>query len=466
MLKNILRLFGKKGGRVEDMLAFPEGKRIYREFHTLRRESMDQDALKVINRLNRHGHRSYLVGGCVRDLLLGRRPKDYDIVTTATPPQIRKIFTNSRSIGRRFKIVHVIFRGGKIIEVSTFRSLPEHRLDGKVEQGKDYMLKRDNRYGNPREDAARRDFSINALFFDPRNESIIDYVNGFKHLEQKKISVIGDPDISFKEDPVRMLRAAKFSALLGFEIDRRTRKGIQRQNKEIQKASPARLLEEYYKIFRTGKAAEIMAAFDSVDLFRAMFAEACQVSDLGKKKDFFESSIGKRLQAADKMLLEREELTTVIYLALIFQDLVKGIFGNDSISGNVQDYVKKRLTPICQRMQIPARDKDRILQIFMAQDRFIQKRRRTNSRPDHFRNKIFFYESFYIYKLQAITSNDAEAIQNSMFWEVGLRMRPPEPSRLVTTFHPRKRSRAELSGDGPSTGRRGARPRRRDSSAK
>jgi poly(A) polymerase len=214
MLRRILRFLRGRPADVEDILRYPDGKRIYREFHQLRREQMDQDALKVINRLNRHGYRSYLVGGCVRDMILGRKPKDFDVVTSATPQQIRKVFTNSRSIGRRFKIVHVVFQGGKIIEVSTFRSLPAHRFD--PDEADDYMLKRDNQYGGPREDAARRDFTINALFFDARNESLIDYVGGYEDLQQGRIAVIGDADISFKEDPVRMLRAAKFAALLGF----------------------------------------------------------------------------------------------------------------------------------------------------------------------------------------------------------------------------------------------------------
>ncbi|MCB1316860.1 MAG: polynucleotide adenylyltransferase PcnB, partial [Leptospiraceae bacterium] len=279
MLRRILRVFSPSS-TLEGMLAYPEGKRIYREFHSLRREQMDQDALKVINRLNRHGHRSYLVGGCVRDMLLGRRPKDFDVVTSATPTQIRKIFSNSRSIGRRFKIVHVIFRGGKVIEVSTFRSLPDHRFEpGKKD---DYMLKRDNQYGNPREDAARRDFTINAIFFDPRNESVIDYVGGYDDINNKAIRVIGDADISFKEDPVRMLRAAKFAALLDFNIDPGTLKGIKRNKNEIQKASTARLLEEYNKIFRTGRSFQIFQSLAETGLLKAMLPEAWNASDAGK----------------------------------------------------------------------------------------------------------------------------------------------------------------------------------------
>lgn len=441
MLPKFLRFFSRKTNGIEDILAFPDGKRIYREFHTIRRQNMDPDAIKVVNRLNRHKHRSYMVGGCVRDMLLGKRPKDYDIVTTATPAQVRKVFANSRTIGRRFKIVHVVFRGDKIIEVSTFRSLPEHRLDAKVDSEKDYMIRRDNKYGNPREDAARRDFTINALFFDPRNECIIDFVDGFEDLKNKKISVIGNPDISFKEDSVRMLRAAKFSALLDFEIDSNTIKGIKKNKQEISRASSVRLLEEYYKIFRTGHSSRVMSIFYSTGLLKSMFPEACSAAQMNSGSDFKNTSIGKRFEIADKMLNERENLTTVIFLSLILSDLVKNVFTSEKVPGNIQDYVRSNLTPACNRMNIPARDRERLFQMFMAQNRFNERGKRKKTRPDTFRKKVFFYESFMLYKIHALSMQDSEAIQNAMFWEVGPRMNPPDPSRLVTTFFPRKRKK-------------------------
>ena len=444
MLPKFIRFLKKRPTSVDDFLAFPEGKRIYREFHELRRDNMDPDAIKVLNRLNRHRHRSYLVGGCVRDLLLGRRPKDYDIVTSATPAQVRKIFANSRSIGRRFKIVHVVFRRDKIIEVSTFRSLPEHRLQGKPETpNKSYIMKRDNRYGSPKEDAARRDFSINALFFDIRNECIVDYVNGVEDIKKKRIVAIGDPDISFKEDPVRMLRAAKFAALLDFSIDSRTRKAIKHNKQEIHKASSVRLLEEYYKLFRTGHATKVMAMFHKTGLFREMFRTAANASDLSKHSKFEDSSIGRRFVIADKMLSERENLTTVIYLSLILADLVKDVFQKEQIEGNVQEYVRSNLKQACSEMNIPARDRERLFQMFMAQNRFERRGRRQKTRPEAFRKKVFFYESFMLYKIHALATGNDEAVQNAMFWEVGLRMSPPDPAKVVTTFFPRKRRQSE-----------------------
>ena len=458
MLRKFLRLFSSGPASLEDVLKYPEGKRIYREFHELRREGMDQDALKVINRLNRHGYRSYLVGGCVRDMLLGRRPKDFDVVTTATPTQIRKVFSNSRSIGRRFKIVHIVFQGGKIIEVATFRNLPEHRLEPDKKE-KDYMLKRDNQYGSPREDAARRDFSLNALFFDPRNESLIDYVGGFDDIKKRRISVIGNPDISYKEDPVRMLRAAKFAALLDFEIDGTTLKAIKRNKNEIQKASPARLLEEYSKIFRTGKSAAIFKAFDETGLFKAMFPEAYNASDCSRAENFLESSIGKRLVVADRTLSEREELTVNIMMALIFTDMVKEVFDEDGPHNKVMDYVKSHVLPVCRRMQLSNADCDRLVQIFMSQGRFSSTDRSRRFRPDVFRKKIFFYEAFMVYKINALAEKNDARIQKAMFWEIGPRERPPEINKIVSIFPVRRNF--NRGGGGDRGGNGGGRPPRR-----
>ncbi len=439
MLKKFIRFLGFGPQRIEDLVAYPEGKRFYREFHNLRKEQMDQDALKVINRLNRHGFRSYLVGGCVRDMLLGKKPKDFDVVTNATPSQVRKIFTNSRTIGRRFKIVHILFRGGKIIEVSTFRSLPDHRLTRERKSDADYMLRRDNQYGTPIEDAARRDFTINALFFDPRNESIIDYVGGFEDIKAKKITVIGDPDISFQEDPVRMLRAAKFAALIDFEMDQACIKAIRKNRDEITKASTSRMLEEYLKIFRTGRASEIFESFAETGLFRTLFPEESEGSDRRGEKveNFYASTIGRRLQIADKMLHEREELTSNIFFALIFLDLVHDIY-HGRVQGNIANFVKNAIDPVCKRLSLPGKDRDRLLQVFISQTRFEAGIKGRKNRPDIFRKKVFFYESFMVYKINAIAESDDEAVQQAMFWEIGPRPRPPETNKIISVFPIRK----------------------------
>jgi poly(A) polymerase len=216
--------------------------------HTVSRKAIDADALKVLYRLKNHGFVAYLVGGGVRDLLLGRQPKDFDIGTSAHPQQVKKLFRNCFIIGRRFRLAHVRF-GKKVVEVSTFRRQAES-------EGGDTLIRRDNTFGTPEEDAFRRDFTVNALFYDIATFSVIDYVGGLDDLKRKTIRTIGDPAVRFREDPVRMLRAVAFAARLGFEIQRDTLEAIRTLRGELVKSSPARLLDEVFKILRQGASAE------------------------------------------------------------------------------------------------------------------------------------------------------------------------------------------------------------------
>jgi len=221
---------------------------------------MDADALKVLYRLRQGDHVAYLVGGSVRDLLLGRRPKDFDIGTSAHPYQVKKLFRNCWIIGRRFRLAHVKF-GAKVIEVATFRRqvAPGEEVvqdgvpapDPTTPEG-EHLIHHDNTFGTPEEDAFRRDFTINALFYDIATFSIIDYVGGLDDVRAGIVRAIGDPDVRLREDPVRMLRAVALAARLDFTIDAPVLDAIRRHRHEIAKSSLARLLEEYYKILRAG----------------------------------------------------------------------------------------------------------------------------------------------------------------------------------------------------------------------
>jgi poly(A) polymerase len=217
-----------------------------RPAHTVSRKDIDPDALKVLYRLKNHGFVAYLVGGGVRDLLLGRRPKDFDIGTSAHPQAVKRLFRNCFIIGRRFRLCHVRF-GRKVVEVSTFRRQAE------ADEG-DTLIRRDNTFGTPEEDAFRRDFTVNALFYDIATFSVIDYVGGLEDLDRRTIRTIGDPGIRLREDPVRMLRAVALAARLDFSIDPDTVEAIRFLRGEIVKSSPARILEEFYKILRQGAA--------------------------------------------------------------------------------------------------------------------------------------------------------------------------------------------------------------------
>ncbi len=224
-----------------------------RSAHCVSRKNIDPDALRVLYRLAESGYVGYLVGGSVRDLLLGRTPKDFDVGTDAPPNAIRKLFRNCFLVGRRFRLAHIVF-GRNVIETSTFRRQPKETA------GDDDSLYQheDNTFGTPEEDALRRDFTVNGLFYDIKTFSVIDYVGGLKDLETRTLRCIGDPNVRFREDPVRMMRAVRFAARLGFRIDWASRRAIRRHHAEIANASVPRLLEEVMRLF-TYRSAE--AAF-------------------------------------------------------------------------------------------------------------------------------------------------------------------------------------------------------------
>ena len=216
---------------------------------TIPKERIDLNAMWVLRRLRAKGYEAYLTGGCVRDLLLGKQPKDFDVATSAKPEEVKAIFGNCRLIGRRFLLAHVIFPGGKIIETATFRSNPTEETSFDEEQeDSDLLVIQDNVFGTVKEDAFRRDLTINGLFYDPIDEKVIDYVGGLEDLQNGIIRTIGDPDIRVQEDPVRILRAIRFANILGFQIEEKTFLAMCKYNQEILKCAPARLQEEITRL--------------------------------------------------------------------------------------------------------------------------------------------------------------------------------------------------------------------------
>jgi hypothetical protein len=234
--------------------------------HNVSRRNIDPDALRVLYRLKNAGFVAYLVGGGVRDLLLERPPKDFDISTTAHPQQVRKLFRNCFIVGRRFRLAHVRF-GRKVVEVSTFRKASQ------PEEG-DTLVRRDNTFGTPEEDAFRRDFTVNALFYDIATFSVIDWVGGLEDLASRVIRSIGDPAVRFREDPVRMLRAVAIAARLGFTIDPDTAEAVRALRGEIVRSSPARILEEIYKILRQGRSRETFEMLHGYGLLAYLLPQA------------------------------------------------------------------------------------------------------------------------------------------------------------------------------------------------
>lgn len=224
--------------------------------HSISRSRIDPHSLQVLYRLHRAGFLAYLVGGGVRDLLLGRTPKDFDVGTNATPQQVKRLFRNCFLVGRRFRLAHVRFGADERVEVATFRR--QATVDDLPEDPDDHASVVENIFGTPQEDAFRRDFTINALFYDISTFSIIDYVGGLADLAARHLRVIGDPLVRFTEDPVRMLRALEFAARLDFTLDEQTREGIYARAPLIAEAAPARIREEFNELFRHAVAGKVL----------------------------------------------------------------------------------------------------------------------------------------------------------------------------------------------------------------
>ncbi len=241
-----------------------------REEHNISRKQISDNALKVLYRLNGAGFDAFLVGGGVRDLLLDGHPKDFDIATNATPEEIKKLFRNCRLIGRRFRLAHIMF-GRDIIEVATFRGHHQDTEKNISQQSKEGMLLRDNVYGTIDEDAERRDFSINAMYYNIADYSIHDYAGGIEDLNDKLIRLIGDPETRYREDPVRMLRAIRFAAKLDFDIEEDTAEPIEHLAPLLRDIPSARLFEESLKLLQSGQGLETYHLMREYNLFQQLF---------------------------------------------------------------------------------------------------------------------------------------------------------------------------------------------------
>jgi poly(A) polymerase len=279
--------------------------------HTVSRKAIDPDALKVLYRLKNNGYVAYMVGGGVRDLLLGRKPKDFDIGTSAHPQQVKRLFRNCFVIGRRFRLCHIRF-GRKVVEVSTFRRQAE------PEQG-DTLIRRDNTFGSPEEDAFRRDFTVNALFYDIATFSVIDYVEGLQDLEDHVIRTIGDPAVRFREDPVRMLRAVALAARLGFTIDRDTVEAIRFLRGEIVKSSPARILDELYKVLRQGASRQTFQMLHDLGLLAYLLPEAEKA--IGEEGERLLGSLSRLDDYRNAGLATPEDLTNPLLMGTLLVPL-------------------------------------------------------------------------------------------------------------------------------------------------
>jgi len=322
-----------------------------RSSHSISRRRIPENVLKVLYRLHRSGHRAYLCGGSVRDLLMNRTPKDFDIATDAHPMEIRRLFRNSRIIGRRFRLVHVIFQD-MIVEVSTFRREPERPS----EENAELLITDDNTFGSPLQDARRRDFTINALFYNIADFSVIDYVGGLEDLGQKKIRVIGEPDIRFREDPVRMMRAIEFASRLDFEIEHDTREAILRHRNEILKASPPRVSEEILELLRRGWSRDAFDLMVEIGLLDPLLPEVDRTIAAGRTPYFW-----KMLEVLDRTVQSGRKipdavLLSVLVLPWVIEEIEKEEERRQGRMRVVEvlTFVRDLIQPLCARMALAA----------------------------------------------------------------------------------------------------------------
>ena len=311
---------------------------------------LDLDALKIVKKLNKTGYEAYLVGGCIRDLLLGYAPKDFDIATNATPEQIQKIFKRSRIIGRRFKLVHIMFSARKFIEVATFRS---GRNNPTSKKG---MVLRDNFYGSLEDDIFRRDFTINGLYFDVQTSQVIDYVGGLEDLEKLQIKMIGNPSERFEEDPVRMIRAVRFKAKLKATIDSNLNKIILNNAHLIENIPPARLYEEVIKLFHNENSLQVFHELSNLGILKYLFSQT--------KEDCF---ISASLNNTSERIKTGSSVTPAFLFAVFlwsaqnkrFNELKKKKMSRiDSMIQASEDVIKKQVQQVMMPRWLSGRVKD------------------------------------------------------------------------------------------------------------
>ncbi|WP_199100857.1 polynucleotide adenylyltransferase PcnB [Dyella sp. ASV21] len=357
--------------------ATPALRIIPREQHVISRKNISKAALRVLYRLNEAGYQGYLVGGAVRDLLLGGHPKDFDVATNATPDEVKKLFRNSRLIGRRFRLVHVVY-GPEIIEVATFRGTGEetgegdrHIVDGRIV--------RDNVWGTIEEDAIRRDFRVNALYYDISDFSVRDYVGGVQDVEDRVLHLIGDPDTRYREDPVRMLRAVRLAAKLNFRIDAAASAPFDELGPLLSDAAPARLFDESLKMFLAGHGLKSFHMLEQTGLLKYLFPATARALKRGDKA--LRTLIEQGLANTDARVSEGKSVTPAFLFAVLLwgevRDLAhtlttRGMDANAAWERAVTQVVAEQ----CQRVAIPRRFTLTMEEIWALQPRFEQVQRK------------------------------------------------------------------------------------------
>jgi poly(A) polymerase len=398
-------------------------------------ERLDADALRVIARLRHMHHQAYLVGGCVRDSLLGATPKDFDVATDAHPGEVRAVFRNCRLIGRRFRLAHVYFRGGKVIEVATFRKNPTDVAEDVGEgEGGDLLITRDNVFGTAEEDAVRRDFTVNGLFYDPATGEVIDYVGGRADLDARRIATIGDPEIRMREDPVRALRAVRFAARLGFTISPDTFEAMRRSAGELARCAPARVLEEIFKLLRCGRSArafELLRAAGALQVILPALAGALDGWDDARRRAFF-----AHLTALDRLVRSGAEVSEAVLLGALLAHLDATDAAPPARAGAPADApddaagvwlgeAEAFLGTLVQTSRLPRKVAERVRLALQAQRQLADPARRRRRRGRGLAGQTYFEDALHLLRIRVDATGEGGEVLERWSREGSVHAGPP-----------------------------------------
>ncbi|WP_231566793.1 polynucleotide adenylyltransferase PcnB [Erwinia sp. 9145] len=444
------KVLSREGDAPVEPIQAPRMNVVPRDHHTISRKDISENALKVLYRLNKAGYEAYLVGGGVRDLLLGKTPKDFDVTTNATPEQMRKLFRNCRLVGRRFRLAHVMF-GPEIIEVATFRGHHEVEQDeadrNGSQRGQNGMLLRDNIFGSIEDDAQRRDLTINSLYYSVADFTVRDYVGGLSDLQQGIIRLIGDPETRYREDPVRMLRVIRFAARLDMTIAPETAEPVPRLATLLHDIPPARLFEETLKLLQTGYGYATWLQLREYQLFQPLFPLITRYfTEQGDSN--MERMIVQVLKNTDSRIHNQMRVNPAFLFAAMFwypqletaQKIAQesGLSYYDAFAMAMNDV----LDEACRSLAIPKRLTTLIRDIWQLQLRLS---RRNGKRAWKLMEHPKFRAAYDLLALRAEVENNTELLRLAAWWNDFQVAAPPQQKNMLTTLdsdpEPRRRTR-------------------------
>lgn len=412
---------------------------------------VNSKALIILNALHDAKYEAYLVGGCVRDLLLGVEPKDFDIATNAHPEQIKAVLPSTRIIGRRFRLAHVHF-GREYYEVATFRAPHDNSDRGQV--GQDGRILNDNVYGTIEEDAIRRDFSINALFYNVHTDEVLDFAGGLEDLEKRQLRMIGDPEARYREDPVRMLRAMRFSAKLGLSIETKSEQPIRELAPLLENIAPARLFDETLKMFHSGQAGSVLELLREYRLFQSLFP-ATEAALQGDESGNFLTLIDDALKNTDSRINEGMSVTPAfLFAVMLWLPMKQGeaAYREQSYPDpqGMQLAASDVLSDQVRFTAVPRRFSNVTREIWLLQSRFEQKNCR---RATLFIENRRFRAAFDFLCLRAIAEQDAALQADAEWWEEfqkATEERQVEMSQAVPHVKKKRRRIKRRKSNGPA----------------